>query len=174
MNKTMKIALCIGLTGLVMFVWTHSAAAGKPAKAPVVVTFLSGDVSAAPQTLGGPFTASIDFTRHLAYPAGKSIANWQDLLNSLQARNPITYDSLIIAVSKGGPLYSGLYFAVTLDGVPYTISLRTFQAGTTEVTATLDTMHWSQGGMRIMSGKNQLFEAGCYGGQTSVDFTMTK
>ena len=68
MNKTMKIALCIGLTGLGMFVWTHFAAAkGKPA--PVVVTFLSGDVSAAPQTLGGPFTASIDFAKHLAYPA---------------------------------------------------------------------------------------------------------
>ena len=71
-------------------------------------------------------------------------------------------------------MYSELYFAVKIDGVPYVITMSAFQSGTTEVTATLDTMHWSEGGIRIMSGKNLLFEAGCYGGQTSVDFTMTK
>jgi hypothetical protein len=173
MNKTIKVALCIGLAALGVFVWTHSATAGKPPSAPVMVTFLSGDVSAAPQTLGGPFTASIDFAKHLAYPAGRSIANWQDLLNFLQAKNPITYDSLAIKVS-GDPLYSRLDFKAVIDGKPYTITMMAFQSGTTEVTATLDTMHWSDGGIRIMSKNTVLFEAGCYGGRPSVDFTMTK
>ena len=50
MHKTIQVALCIGLAGLGVFVWTHSARAGKPPSAPVMVTFLSGDVSAAADT----------------------------------------------------------------------------------------------------------------------------
>ncbi len=142
----------------------------------MVVTFLSGDVSAAPQTLGGPFIASIDFAKHLAYPAGTSIVGWQDLLNSLQARNPIAYDSLAITNSAKGPLYGRLEFKVMIDGVPYLITMMAFLSGTTTSTATLDTMDWHEGLIRIQSGKpaKMVFEGGCYGGRPSVDFTMTK
>jgi hypothetical protein len=175
MNKTMKVALCIGLAGLGVFVWTHSATAGKPPLAPVVVTFLSGDVSAEPQTLRGPFTASIDFTKHLAYPGPTGgIPGWQDLLNFLQARNPITYDSLAITNSGRGPLYSNVTFKVKIDGVSYVITMMAFQAGTTTSTATLDTMDWRDGLIRIWANNKVVFEAGCYGGRPSVNFTMTK
>ncbi len=177
MNKTMKVALCIGLAGLGVFVWTHSAAAGKPPSAPVVVTFLSGDVSAAPQALPGPFTATIDFAKHLAYPGPTGgIPGWQDLLNSLQARNPIAYDSLAITNSAKGPLYGRLEFKVMIDGVPYLITMMAFLSGTTTSTATLDTMDWHEGLIRIQSGKpaKMVFEGGCYGGRPSVYFTMTK
>ena len=179
MNKTMKIALCIGLTGLGMFVWTHFAAAkGKPARAPVVVTFLSGDVISAPQPLGGPFTATIDFARHLDYPAGGgSVDNWKEILNFFQARNPITYDSLTIQESDN-PLYGRLDFKVTIDGINYTIRMNAFLAGepNNEFTPTLYTYHWREGRFAIGNGttKELLVETGCYGGRPNVDFSVTK
>jgi hypothetical protein len=180
MNRIPKVAWCIGLAGISVLAGTHFATAkapGKPPSAPVVVTFLSGDVIAAPQPLGGPFTATIDFAKHLAYPGPTGgIPGWQDLLNSLQARNPITYDSLAITNSAKGPLYGRLDFKVTIDGVPYLITMMAFLSGTTTSTATLDTMDWHEGLIRIQSGKplKVVFEGGCYGGRPSVNFTMTK
>ena len=76
MNKTIKVALCISLVGVGVLVWTNFAVAGP--RKPSVVTFISGDVIAAPQALApsgartyiGPFTASIDFAKRLTgYPA---------------------------------------------------------------------------------------------------------
>ena len=174
MNKTMKIALCIGLTGLGMFVWTHFAAAkGKPAKTPVVVTFLSGDVTAAPQTLPGPFTATIYFEGYIPYLCPDCPAGGAAVLNFLQAKNPITYDSLSIKTS-GAPLYSRLDFKATIDGKTYTITMNAFRSGTTEVTTTLDTMHWSNGRFAVMSKNKLLVVAGYPDGIADVAFTMTK
>jgi len=183
MNKTTKVALCIGLTGLGMFVWTHFAAAkGKPARAPVVVTFLSGDVSAAPQSLGGPFTATIDFAKHLAYPVGGgSAADAQDVLRFFEARNPITYDSLKIsalvtdATNLGKPINSRLDFKVTIDGVRWTVTMNAFLSPElTEFTPTLITYHWHEGRFAIMRGTKLAVEAGCYGGRPSVDVSITQ
>jgi len=189
MNKTMKIALCIGLTGLGMFVWTHFAAAkGKPPSTPVRVTFLSGgDVSAAPQVLnrgphGGPFTATIDFAKHLAYPAGGgSAADWQDILRFFEARNPITYDSLTIderattAESLGSPANARLDFKVVIDGHRYTVTMNAFlHPELTEYTPTLVTYHWHEGRFAIMRDLKLVVEAGCYGGRPNVDVSITQ
>jgi hypothetical protein len=188
MNKTMKIALCIGLTGLGMFVWTHFAAAkGKPSQAPVVVIFISGDVSAAPQVLdrgpqGGPFTATIDFAKHLNYPAGGlSAPDWQDIMRFLEARNPITYDSLSIsalvtdATNEGKPINSRLDFKVVIDDIKYTVTMNAFlEPELTEFTPTLVTYHWHEGRFAIMRNKKLVFEGGCYGGRPSVDLSMTR
>jgi hypothetical protein len=176
MNKTMKVALCIGLAGLGVFVWAHSATAGKPIPPPVTVTFLSGDVSAAPQLLGGPFTATIDFAKHLAYPVGSdSIADWKDLINFMQAKNPITYDSLSITVSKKGAAYCGLYFSVKIDDVLYDVVMNGFTSSDpTESTPTLDTFHWHDGRFAIMRNGRLAVVAGCYGGRPNVDFSMSK
>jgi hypothetical protein len=188
MNKTMKIALYIGLTGLGMFVWTHFAAAkGKPSQAPVVVTFISGDVSAAPQVLdrgpqGGPFTATIDFAKHLAYPAGGgSAADWQDILRFFEARNPITYDSLQIsalatdATNEGKAINSRLDFKVVIDGHKYTVTMNAFvHPELTEFTPTLVTYHWHEGRFAIMRDNKLVVEAGCCGGRPSVDLSITR
>jgi hypothetical protein len=174
MNRRMKIALCIGLTGLGMFVWTHFAAAkGKPAKTPVVVTFLSGDMTAAPQILPGPFTATIDFVGYIPYLCPDCPAGGEALLRILQTKNPITYDSLSIKTS-GGPLYSRLDFKSTIDGKTYTITMNAFRSGTTEVTTTLDTMHWSNGRFAVVSKNKLLVVAGYPDGIADVAFTMTK
>jgi hypothetical protein len=174
MNKTMKIALCISLTGLGMFVWTHFAAAkGKPAKTPVVVTFLSGDVTAAPQILPGPFTATIDFASFIPYLCPDCPAGGEAVLRFLEAENPITYDSLAVKVNAD-PLYSRLDFKATIDGKTYTITMNAFRSGTTEVTTMLDTMHWSNGRFAVMSKNKLLVVAGYPDGIADVAFTMTK
>jgi hypothetical protein len=174
MNKTMKIALCISLTGLGMFVWTHFAAAkGKPAKTPVVVTFLSGDVTAAPQILPGPFTATIDFASFIPYLCPDCPAGGEAVLRFLEAENPITYDSLAVKVNAD-PLYSRLDFKATIDGKTYTITMNAFRSGTTEVTTTLDTMHWSNGRFAVVSKNKLLVVAGYPDGIADVAFTMTK
>jgi hypothetical protein len=177
MNKTMKIALCIGLTGLGMFVWTHFAAAkGKPV-APVV-TFIGGDVISAPQTLerGKPFTATIDFAKHLDYPVGGgSAADWQDVLRFLEARNPITYDSLQVSAHATEALYSRLDFKVTINGILYAVTMNAFLASEPiEVTPTLKTYHWREGRFAIGRGKKLAVEAGCYGGRPNVDVSITQ
>jgi len=174
MNKTMKIALCIGLTGLGMFVWTHFAAAkGKPARAPVVVTFLKGDVAAEPQALPGPFTATIDFVGYIPYLCPDCPDGGEAVLNFLQTKNPITYDSLAVKVNAD-PLYSRLDFKATIDGKTYTITMNAFRSGSTESTAMLDTMHWSKGRFAVMSKNKLLVVAGYPDGIADVDFTMTK
>jgi hypothetical protein len=184
MNRITKAALCFSLVEIGVFVWPHVAAAGKPPSAPVVVTFLSGDVIAEPQPLGGPFTAgnivggpftaTIDFLKYIPYICPDSPAGGQAVLEFLQTQNPITYDSLTVSVSKKGVLYSGLYFETTIDGVSYTIFMNVFLSGTTVSTPTLDTMHWSEGRFAVMSktkGYDLLVVAG---GAVELDFTMTK
>jgi len=176
MNKITKVALCISLTGIGVFVWTQVAAAkGKPAITPVVVTFPAGDgdVSASPQTLPGPFTATIDFVGYIPYLCPDCPAGGEAVLNFLQDKNPITYDSLSIKTS-GGPLYSRLDFKATIDAKTYTITMNAFRSGTTEVTTTLDTMHWSNGRFAVMSKNKLLVVAGYPDGIAEVDFTMTK
>lgn len=174
MNRITKAALCLGLVEIGVFVWPHVAAAGKPPSAPVVVTFLSGDVSAEPQQLPGPFTATIDFLKYIPYICPDSPAGGQAVLEFLQTKNPITYDSLTVSVSKKGVLYSGLYFETTIDGVSYTIFMNVFLSGTTVSTPTLDTMSWSEGRFAVMSktkGYDLLVVAGR---AVELDFTMTK
>jgi len=184
MNKTMKIALCIGLTGLGMFVWTHFAdAKGKPPSAPVVVTFLSGDVSApeplaghfaAGDIVGGPFMATIDFEKYIPFICPTSPPGGEAVLNFLQTKNPITYDSLSISVSKRGPLYSRLDFSVKIDGVPYLVTMNAFLSGTTESTPTLDTIHLREGRFAVQSGNKILVVSGTPVRQVNLDFSMTK
>jgi hypothetical protein len=175
MNKTMKIALCIGLTGLSMFVWTHFAAAkGKPASTPVVVTFLSGDVTAAPQPLGGPFTATINFLKYIPYICPDSPAGGEAVLNFLQTKNPITYDSLAVKVCVD-PLFSRLDFKATIDGVSYTVTMNAFLGGLpTESTPTLDTIHLREGRFAINKGPKLALCAGDPVRQVNLDFSMTK
>jgi hypothetical protein len=182
MNKTMKVALCIGLAGLGVFVWTHSATAakppsapGKPPSAPVVVTFLSGDVSAAPQPLGGPFTATINFLKYISYICADSPAGGEELLRFLQTKNPITYTALSISLSKAGPLYDRLDFKATIDAVSYTVTMNAFLGGT-GVTSTpaLDTVNLREGRFAINKGPKLAVVAGIPVRQVNLDFTMTK
>ncbi len=177
MNKTIKVALCISLAGIGVFVWTHSASAGKPLPptAPVVVTFLSGDVSAAPQALPGPFTATIDFLRYIPYICADSplgVADSERLLRMLQTKNPITYESLSITVSRIGT--HTLNFKVQINGVPYTIQMNLFSSDTTESTPTLDTVHLREGRFAIMSGNEYVLFAGEPTKPVNLDFSMTK
>jgi hypothetical protein len=170
MNKTIKVALCIGLAGLGVFVWTHSATAAKPPSAPVVVTFLSGDVSAAaPVTLGKPFTATIDFARHIPYLWNQGPVGGEAVLNYLQTKNPITYSSLSVTINAD-PMHSRLDFQATIDGKPYVITMNAFISGTTESTPTLDTIHYDGGRFAVMSGKELVVVAG----KPVLNFTMTK
>jgi hypothetical protein len=182
MNKTMKIALCIGLTGLGMFVWTHFAAAkGNPHTAPVVVTFLSGDVSAAPQALPGPFTATTDFLKFIPYicpdsPAG--IEGGAALLNLLATKNPITYTSLKITEGRKEPYK--LDFKTTIDGVPYIVTLIGFYNNSSKTsTPTLDTFDLHDGMLGVSDPKTGVLviaSGKCVGGvnPANVTFTMTK
>jgi hypothetical protein len=185
MNKITKFALCIGLAGIGVFVWAHSAIAGKPPLAPVVVTFISGDVSAEPQSLGGPFragnivggpfTATIDFEKYIPYICPDSPPGGEAVLRSLKTRNPITYDTLSISTnSKKGALYARLDFRVTIDGVPYDVIMNAFLSGWTESTPTLDTIHLREGRFAVQSGNKLLVVAGTPVRQVNLDFTMTK
>jgi hypothetical protein len=174
MNKTIKVALCISLVGIGVFVWTQVAAAGKPAKTPVLVTFLSGDVIAEPQTLPGPFTATIDFLKYIPFICPDSPAGGEAVLNFLQTENPITYDSLAVKVSSD-PLYSRLDFKATIDGVPYTITMNAFLGGLpTESTPGLNTYHWREGRFAVQSRNTILVVAGTPVRQVNLDFSMTK
>lgn len=182
MNKITKVALCISLAGIGVFVWTQVAAAkGKPAETPVMVTFLAGDgdVAAEPQALPGPFTATIDFDGYRPCPEhspdGQKVL---DFLKGVQEANggSITYDSLTISVSKGEPLYSRLDFETKIDGVPYYITMNAFLSGTIESTGASDTIHLWEGRFAVMSktkGFNLLVVAGP-DRQADVKFTMTK
>jgi len=175
MNKTMKIALCIGLTGLGVFVWTQVAAAkGKPAKTPVVVTFLAGDVAAEPQALPGPFTATIDFLKYIPFICPDSPAGGEAVLRFLQTKNPITYTSLSIKLA-GTPLYSRLDFVTQIDGVSYTVTMNAFISGT-GVTSTpgLDTVNLLEGRFAIIKGRHLAVTAGDPVRQVNLDFTMSK
>jgi hypothetical protein len=185
MNKTIKVALCIGLVGPGVFVWTHLANAGKPPSMPVVVTFLSGDVIAEPQPLGGhhtggnivggPFTATIDFEKYIPYICPDSPPGGEEVLEFLQTQNPITYDSLSISInSKKGALYAWLDFRVTIDGVPYDVIMNAFLSGWTESTPTLDTIHLREGRFAVQSRTKILVVAGTPVRQVNLDFSMTK
>jgi len=175
MNKTMKIALCIGLAGLGMFVWTHFAAAkGKPAKTPVVVTFLSGDVTAAPQTLPGPFTATIDFLKYIPFICPTSPSGGEEVLRFLQTKNPITYNSLSINVSRT-PLYNRLDFETKIDGISYIVTMNAFLGGTGATsTPTLDIVNLLEGRFAISKGKQIAVTSGDPVRQVNLDFTMSK
>lgn len=187
MNKTMKVALCIGLAGFGVLVWTHSATAGKPRSAPVLVTFLSGDVSAeqplagrftSNAIVGGPFTATIDFLKYIPYlcadsPAGSEGS--ESLLRFLQTKNPITYTALSISLSNAGPLYDRLDFKATIDGVSYLVTMNAFLGGLpTESTPTLDTIHLREGRFAINKGPKLAVVAGDPVRQVNLDFSMTK
>jgi hypothetical protein len=184
MSKTMKIVLCVGLAGLGVFVWTHSATAAKPPSAPVLVTFISGDVSATQPLagrftsnaiVGGPFTATIDFEKYIPYICADSPAGGEAVLNFLQAQNPITYDSLAVKVN-GDPLFNRLDFKTTIDGVSYTVTMNAFLGGTgiTHTTPTLDTINLREGRFAIMSKNRLLVVAGTPVRQVNLDFSMTK
>jgi hypothetical protein len=175
MNRIPKVALCIGLAGLSVLAGTPfaTAKAPLPPSAPVVVTFLSGDVIATPQALPGPFTATIDFLKYIPYiffpPAGGDA-----VLRFLQTKNPITYDSLRISVNLNKPLYTRLDFRVTIDGVPYDVIMNAFLSGWTESTPTLDTIHLREGRFAVQSGNTILVVAGTPARQVNLDFSMTK
>jgi hypothetical protein len=141
----------------------------------VLVTFLSGDVSAAPQALPGPFTATIDFTKYIPYICADSPAGGEELLRFLQTKNPITYTSLAVKVSAD-PLYSRLDFTATIAGKPYTITMNAFLGGTgiTHATSTLDIINLREGRFAIMSKNKLLVVAGTPVRQVNLDFTMTK
>ena len=179
MNKTIKVALCISLVGVGVLVWTNFAVAGP--RKPSVVTFISGDVIAAPQALApsgvrtyiGPFTASIDFAKRLTgYPASND-PGWQDALNLLQASNPIIYESLTISLGSDA-LACRLDFMVHINGDKYVVTMNAFQRPEpTESTPTLTIYHWHYG--RFAIHKNgKLLGTGGIDGAASVDFSMTK
>lgn len=185
MNRITKAALCVGLAAAGAFAWPHVAAVGKPPSAPVVVTFLSGDVVAEPQPLGGPFnarevaggpfTATIDFLKYIPYICPDSPPGGEAVLNFLQTRNPITYDSLSISLaSKEGTLYTRLDFRVTIDSVPYDIVMNVFLSGWMESTPALDTIHLREGRFAVQSGNKLLVVAGTPVRQVNLDFSMTK
>jgi hypothetical protein len=185
MNRIRKVALCIGLAGLGVLIWTRVASAGKPPAAPVVVTFISGDVVAEPQPLagpftggnivGGPFTATIDFLKYVPYLCPDSPPGGEAVLNLLQTRNPITYDSLAISTRfKKGALCVALGFRVTIDGVPYDVIMNAFLSGWMESTPTLDTIHVREGRFAVQSGNKLLVVAGTPVRQVNLDFSMTK
>jgi hypothetical protein len=153
----------------------------------VVVTFISGDVTAAPQMLnrgpqGGPFTVTIDFAKHLAYPVGGGSApDWQDILGYLESKNPITYDSLTIgerattAENLGSPVNARLDFKVVIDGHKYTVTMNAFlHPELTEYAPGLVTYHWHDGRFAIMRDMKLVVEAGCFGGRPSVDLSISK
>ena len=183
MNKTMKVALCIGLAGLGVLVWTHLATGAKPPSAPVLVTFLSGDVSAeqplvgrftSNAIVGGPFTATIDFEKYIPYICADSPAGGEELLRFLQTKNPITYDSLAVKVCVD-PLFSRLDFKATIDGVSYTVTMNAFLGGLpTESTPTLDTIHLREGRFAVQSGNRLWVVAGTPVRQVNLDFSMSK
>jgi hypothetical protein len=174
MNKIPKVALCVGLAAISVLAWTHFATAKAPA-APVVVTFLSGDVSAPPQPLRARFTATVDFLKYIPYICPDSPPGGEAVLEYLQTKNPISYDSLSISIkSKGGSLYARLDFRVTLDGVPYDVVMNAFLSGWAESTAALDTIHLREGRFAVQSGNKLLVVAGTPVRQVNLDFTMTK
>ena len=172
MNRIPKVAWCIGLAGISVLAGTHFATAKAPAT-PVVVTFFFGDVSAAPQPLGGPFTATMDFLKYIPYICADSPAGGEELLRVLQTKNPITYTFFAVKVSAD-PLYSRLDFTETIEGKPYTITMNAFLSGTTESTPTLDTIHLREGRFAIMSKNKLLVVAGTPVRQVNLDFSMTK
>jgi hypothetical protein len=175
MNKITKVALCISLVGIGVFVWTQVAAAkGKPAKTPVVVTFLAGDVAAKPQALPGPFTATIDFLKYIPFICPTSPAGGEEVLRFLQTKNPITYTSLSVELA-GTPLCSRLDFVTNIDGVSYTVTMNAFISGT-GVTSTpgLDTVNLLEGRFAIAKGRKIAVTAGDPVRQVNLDFTMTK
>jgi hypothetical protein len=183
MNKTMKVALCISLVGIGVFVWTQSVSAGKPPSAPVVVTFLSGDVSAAPQALPGPFTATIDFASLIPYICPDSpigVEGGAALLNVLQSKNPITYSSLTITEGKTGKEPYKLDFKTNIDGVPYTVSMGLFYSNSSKTsTPTLDTFDLRGGGLAVCDSRGRalvIVRGECVGMVNPIDvtFTMTK
>jgi hypothetical protein len=185
MNKVTKTISCIGLVAVGVFVWPHVAAAGKPPAAPVVVTFLSGDVVADPQPLagrstagnivGGPFTATIDFLKYVPYLCRDSPPGGEAVLHFLQTQNPITYDTLSISINtKKGALYAWLDFGVTIDGVAYDVVMNAFLSGWVESTPTLDTFHLREGRFAVQSGNKLLVVAGTPVRQVNLDFSMTK
>jgi hypothetical protein len=174
MNRILKVALCIGLAGISVLAGTHLATAKAPA-APVVVTFLSGDVSAASQPLGGPFTATIDFEKYISYICPTSPPGGEAVLKYLQTKNPITYDSLSLSInSKKGALYARLDFRVTIAGVPYDVIMNAFLSGWTESTPMLDTIHLREGRFAVQSGNKLLVVAGTPVRQVNLDFSITK
>jgi hypothetical protein len=185
MNKITKVVLYIGLAGIGVFVWAHSANAGKPPSTPVVVAFLSGDVIAKPQPLagplragnivGGPFTATIDFEKYIPYICPDSPPGGDAVIRYLKTQNPITYDTLSISIdSKKGALYARLDFRVTIDGVPYDVTMNAFLSGWTESTPTLDTIHLREGRFAVQSGNKLLVVAGTPVRQVNLDFSITK
>jgi hypothetical protein len=185
MNKIIKIAFCIGLVAGGASAWAHIAAAGKPPSAPVVVTFIAGDVVAEPQPLagpftagnmvGGPFTATIDFLKYVPYICPDSPPGGEAVLDFLQTQNPITYDSLTISTRrKKGALCVALGFRVTIDGVPYAVIMNAFLSGWMESTPTLDTIHVREGRFAVQSGNQLLVVAGTPVRQVNLDFSMTK
>ena len=177
MNRIPKVALCIGLAGIGVLAGTHFATAKAPVprSAPVVVTFLSGDVSAAPQALPGPFTATIDFLKYIPYICADSPAGGEELLRFLQTKNPITYTSLAVKVCVD-PLYNRLDFKATIDGVSYTVTMNAFLGGTgiTHTTSTLDTINLRKGRFAVNKGSQLAVVAGTPVRQVDLDFSMTK
>ena len=200
MNKTIKVALCICLAGLGMFVWTHFAAAkGKPQPpATTMMTFISGDVVAEPQllTLGvnttqtmsasGPFTAKVDFRKFEPYISDSS-PDKVAVLEFLQSHNPITgtllFDASKLPVTIRGttnPPWFKLVFNATIDGVAYAWQLG-FNSITIDIGATADTYSGSEGVLFVAYGKNlgQMTNIFCRGtppenAQAAVTFSVSK
>ena len=177
MNKTIKVALCISLAGIGVFVWTHSASAGKPARAPVVVTFISGDVQAEPFELPGPFVAIIDFASFVPYVCSNTLDPevGKAILNMLEAKNPITYSSLKLKLT-GSLSRIRLDFTTKIDDDTYMISMLAFASGGKTSTSP-DTYEFAEGGFAVYkNGKAALTAGWCVGGvsQADVEFTITK
>lgn len=166
MNKITKVALCIGLAGLGVFVWTHVASAGKPEKPGLLLTFKSGDVIAEPQMIegsdkpnkitlaGGPITATINFLKHEPNICEGS-AKW---LRYMQAENPITYSKLSVQVTKDVSPTRSLWldWEVTIDGTKYQVVMNAFLSFTMDSKPTKYTIQASEGRFAIQSGREML------------------
>lgn len=174
MKSVTKAVLCLGLIGTVLFVWSHFAAAGKPEKPGkgkpqkpgLLLTFISGDVSAEPQMMegsngkrkirlnGGPITATIDFLKLEPNICEGSA----EILHHMQARNPITYSNLSVEVTRDvGPTRTlWLNWDVTIEGTEYRVTMNAFLSATIDSTPMEDIITASKGRFAIQSGREML------------------
>ena len=172
-NKFLLTALVVALGIVALGIFTTADAKGPPfgkvpkAEPSLLLTFISGDVSAEPQMMegrdskrgiklaGGPITAAIDFLKYEPNVCEGS-AEW---LHYMQARNPIiTYSKLSVQVTKDVSPTRSLWldWEVTIDGTKYQVVMNAFLSFTMDSSSTEYTIQASEGRFAIQSGREML------------------
>lgn len=154
-----------------------------PVNRQILVTFLTGDVSAAAQSVSGindskritstgPFTASIDFAK---FKASSGCSGTElGILDTLQARNPIAYSDFTIKVDKDTKFLQGAYlsFKTSVNGATYTVFLSQFANVVLTPSATDDTVTLTGGKLTVNNGTTSVVS--CGGGLANSTYTATK